>query len=139
MDNQTFNLVNVILLESTFTRDWVIDFNNKDFKTNLELDLGNTTNEGHLMVTVGIKYVAGIGDKHNINSSIKMVGIFTKPSASELPLETFANINAPAIIFPFIREHLASLSMKALINPILLQPVNFVKNAAEAKITSENK
>lgn len=67
-----------------------------------------------------------------------MVGLFTVPNNSPLPIEVFTNVNAPAIIFPFLREHLASISMKAGIQPIMLQPVNFVKNSEVEKNESEN-
>ena len=60
-----------------------------------------------------------------------MVGIFECPTETDvqLSIENFSKVNAPAIIFPFVREHLASVSMKAGINPILLPAVNFVKLA----------
>lgn len=60
-----------------------------------------------------------------------MLGVFEFGENLSLPLESFANINAPAIIFPYIREHLSNVSMKAGIQPILLPPINFVQLAKD--------
>jgi preprotein translocase subunit SecB len=62
-----------------------------------------------------------------------MLGIFEPSDWNDPHLENFANINAPAIIYPFIREHIASLTTKAKM-PYILPPFNFVelaKNKAE--------
>ena len=45
----------------------------------------------------------------------------------ENKLERFANINAAAIIFPFIRENAATISAKAGMSPIMIPVTNFVK------------
>ena len=59
-------------------------------------------------------------------------------SANSLPIDDFININAPAIIFPFIREHIANLSIKSLLPAILLPPINFVElNADNWKMGDE--
>ena len=44
-------------------------------------------------------------------------------------LENFGRINGAAIIFPYIREHISSLSIKAGIPPIVLPIVNFLNSA----------
>ena len=58
-----------------------------------------------------------------------MVGIFECIGESQLKdYEKFGKINGAAIIFPYIREHITNLSMKAGLGPIILPPVNFTKN-----------
>ena len=42
-------------------------------------------------------------------------------------MEEFGRINGASIIFPFLREHIANLAMKAGLGPIMLPPVNFQK------------
>ncbi|MEO6683784.1 MAG: protein-export chaperone SecB [Ginsengibacter sp.] len=56
---------------------------------------------------------------------VKMAGIFEKQGETALPIESFKEINAPAIIYPFVREHVASLTLKAGIGNVLLPSVNF--------------
>jgi preprotein translocase subunit SecB len=54
-----------------------------------------------------------------------MIGIFEKKGESVIDLENFGNVNGAAIIYPYIREHLTSLSVKAGVGIILLPPTNF--------------
>ncbi|AUD03269.1 hypothetical protein CWM47_16365 [Spirosoma pollinicola] len=44
-------------------------------------------------------------------------------------LDNFADINGPAILFPFVREIIASLTARAGIPTVLVQPLNFVDMA----------
>ncbi len=120
-----------MLLESSFSRKWIINVDDQDFVSDTKIAITNAGTPDSFNVTVHLTYVAGKGDDHEISADIKMVGVFSLPEDSVLPHEQFVNVNAPAIIFPFIREHLSSLSSKAGLNPILLQPVNFVKMAQD--------
>lgn len=126
----TYSLTHILLLESLFSRAWTINFEDARFKNNIDIEVNNSGIENDVSVTVQLKYRAGIDENVEISADIKMVGVFSLPAESDLPREQFLSANAPAIIFPFIREHLASLSVKAGINPILLQPINFVKLSA---------
>jgi preprotein translocase subunit SecB len=45
----------------------------------------------------------------------------------------FAEINCPAILFPFIRECIADITRRAGFNPLLLPAVNFVELARRQK------
>lgn len=127
-EQNIYSLLNVILLDSSFNREWTLSMNNPAFKGHSAVNVNHQQSPGHLHVFLELRYTAGIeDDKPEMQAFIKMVGVFTIPENPVPPLETFANINGPAIIFPFLREHLASVSMKAGINPIILQPINFVQ------------
>jgi preprotein translocase subunit SecB len=76
-----------------------------------------------------LDYEGELKADNKIEAKVKMLGNFEYAEDSSLSVEDFSKINAPAILFPFVREHLASVSMKAGISPILLPPVNFVKLA----------
>ena len=126
---QTYSIINIILLQSNFERDWIINLTHSEFTNHTDIKVTSQRSPEHLSVTVSLLYSAGIkGGKTEVKADIKMVGIFTVPTESELPIDVFTNVNAPAIIFPFLREHLASISAKSGISPIMLQPINFVKN-----------
>jgi len=134
MEKDTFKLLNIILIESSFKREPQIDFNNKDLHNNINIDVQNSTeNSNILYVTVIVDFDTSVDNKKFIFSRIKMLGVFEFGEKLPLSLDSFANINAPAIIFPFIREHLSNVSMKAGIQPILLPPINFVKLAEDKK------
>jgi|SRR6185312_3372663 len=133
MSTQSFALNQIILIESNFRRDLIINFGNKDFVNNTDMKVTHAQNDKELSVTVNMVFSSNEGDRSVVNADVKMAGLFTIPDNNDLPLDTFINVNAPAMIFPFIREHLSSLSLKAAINPILLQPINFVKLSNDNK------
>jgi preprotein translocase subunit SecB len=127
MANQDYSLLNIILLESTFKREWILNIDNPNVKNNTNINVSANTGPDNLNVIVELKFETLVDEKVEVVANIKMVGIFTAVDKPELPIEKFININAPAIIFPFIREHLASISVKAGMNVVMLQPVNFTK------------
>ena len=129
-----YKLLNIILLESNFKREPYIDFKNSKFNNNINIRTDNTSKDNSLFVTVTVTFSSKIKQKKVINAKIIMAGMFEFSHNPNLSLETFANINAPAIIFPFIREHLSNISIKAGIQPILLPPINFVNLAKEKQI-----
>ncbi len=128
----TYKLLHIIMLESYFKREANIDFNNVKFHNDIDLQMDSKQQDLLLYVSVTLHFNARSGDKILIGSKISMTGLFEIPKEKPvLSVEDFSKINAPAIIFPFIREHLANMSMKAGIQPILLPPINFVKLAEE--------
>ena len=132
-EQKSYNLQTILLLESHFTRTWSIDFDNPEFKNAVEINVEDTRTEEYLNVVVSLNFKAGVNEDYQIQSEIKMVGVFVGEQSGDLNIEQFATVNAPAIIFPFLREHLSSLSVKAGISPILLASVNFVKHSQNKK------
>ena len=133
MEKNSFKLLNILLIESAFKRASYIDFSSENVHNNIDIDIHNSITENILGVTVTLKFNTTIEDIEVISSKIKMTGNFEFSNNTNIPLEDFGNINAPAIIFPFIREHLSNVSMKAGIQPILLPPINFVNLAKKKK------
>jgi preprotein translocase subunit SecB len=58
-------------------------------------------------------------------SGVTMMGIFSVVAGNEnMDLEDFSRLNAPALVFPYIRETIASTSIKAGIPPVIIPPIN---------------
>lgn len=128
--NQEYTFTNVILIESTFKRVPVINFSSPDYKNDINLELEVQKQENQLSVFVTLFLTAGTTESPDVEAQVKMLGVFLKnEEINQIDMDTFGKINAPAIIFPFIREHIASVSSKAGIPTILLPPINFVKLA----------
>jgi len=54
-----------------------------------------------------------------------MIGYFSVMKGKEnMTLKEYSNINAPASIFPYIRETIASTTTRAGIPPVIIPPVN---------------
>ena len=59
---------------------------------------------------------------------VSFVGVFKRNGDSQiLDNEQFGRINGAAIIFPFVREHIANIALKAGLGSVILPPVNFTK------------
>jgi len=55
------------------------------------------------------------------------IGIFTLiPGEENMTFNDFTCANACALMFPYIREHITSISIRAAIKPIILQPINLL-------------
>lgn len=91
-----------------------------------------------LMTTLSVKVALNKGEIKEEFAAIEMQAIFEYGEQFAIPLETFAHVNAAAIIYPFIREHLANLAMKANMNRILLPPFNFVAFHERNKSEEDN-
>ena len=71
--------------------------------------------------------------KGAFNIKCSIVGLFEKEdSTSKMSLESFAESNAPALLFPYLREVISTTTLKAKIGPIVLPPVN-IRNILNTK------
>jgi len=130
-----FKLSEIYLLESNFKRDANIDFKDPSFKNNADITVRHQVVDDSLLhITVTLVFTAGKENLKEISAKIKMMGVFICESDTIIPIEQFAKANGPAIMFPFLREHLASVTLKAGINPILLPSVNFIRLSEENKV-----
>ncbi len=123
-----FKIAHIALLESHFKRETIITLDDnavkKDASINVEV---NINNENILYVTESFELKHTKDDIVEIIASIRILGIFEKVGESPLSLEDFGHVNGAAIIYPYIREHLMSLSTKAGLSPIILPPLNFTR------------
>ncbi len=133
--NQEYNFSNIILIESTFKRLPVVNFVSPEYKNDISIGIESQKEGNTLSVFLTVNVSSGNGDILDVEAKVKMAGIFQKNTeVNEIDMDSFGKVNAPAIIFPFIREHIASISSKAGIPTILLPPINFVKMAESETI-----
>jgi preprotein translocase subunit SecB len=122
-----FKINNLLLLESNFSRIINVTFDNPKVIQSIDVDVQIEVNDNTVIVTEVVKYNQIFNDIQEVSATIKMVGVFEKFGDSVLDLENFGNINGAAIIFPYIREHLTSLTSKAGLGLIIIPPFNFTK------------
>jgi preprotein translocase subunit SecB len=131
-----YKILNLALLESSFERKTNVTFDvdkvNRESETDVEVQ---KISEEQVLVTETLTFTqTSLEGDLEISAKIKMIGIFEKSGDTELSIDEFAKINAPAIIYPYIREHLSSLTTKAAVGTILLSPYNFqVKKVNEGE------
>lgn len=122
-----FRIINILLLESSFNRIQNVVFNNPEIKQEVNVDVNVSVNGNTVGVTEQVIYKQIFNDIEQVTAVIKMAGVFEKSGDSPLDLEQFGQVNGAAIIYPYIREHLSSLSAKAGLGLIFLPPVNLTK------------
>ena len=61
-----------------------------------------------------------------LHISVTMAGQFYITGEMDFSVNEFLDINAPSIIYPYIRQHIRTLSLEAGIKPIILPVLNFV-------------
>lgn len=127
-----FNVQNIILIESEFSRINHVQFDKENTKNNLDIHVDTAINGNIISVAETVTITQLYLEKEQVKIRVKMVGLFEQFGEALMPAETFGRVNGAAIIFPYIREHITSLSQKASIPPIILPTVNFA-NSEEVK------
>lgn len=129
-----FQLISITNIESLFKRENVIDENYNKAKNNLELNIAKHFDKEQFLVFLTVDLKQEFGGKNLVEVKATSVGVFKKNTeVSEDTLNGFCDVNAPAIIFPFIREIIANLSMKGGLQPIIIQPINFIELNKQGK------
>lgn len=127
-----FNVQNIILIESEFSRINQVLFDREHIQNNLDIKVDTAVNGKTINVAETVTITQLYSGQEQVRIKVKMVGLFEQFGDELMPAEVFGRINGAAIIFPFIREHIASLSQKASIPPIILPTVNFT-NSEDSK------
>lgn len=112
----------ILLSESLFKRK-------PDVKIPLDIKLDvnakHTINEEKKQLITQLQVCLN-SESDSVFGRFVFVGIFSTNDNSNMTLDEFSKNNAPALIFPYIREEIHNRSLKAGLPPILIQPVNLV-------------
>ena len=119
-----YQLISIILKDSLFRRD---DYLNppSNIKVDIKVQANNRENFLDSVVTV---IMENKENENNFEIVVTMIGIFEKIGAVPLSDDEFIGINAPAIVYPFIRQHIRSLSLDSGMRQIILPTINFEAN-----------
>lgn len=121
-----FQLKSIILVDSHLTRKANVNFKELQLDVEIGTGVGVKDNVVNVKLSVNVKQMENGTAQSEMSAT--MVGTFEKTGDSPLnDMEEFGRINGASIIFPFLREHIANLAMKAGLGPIMLPPVNFQK------------
>ena len=116
----------VLLLESSFKREPIIE-NNQVPKNHIHIEtqINPDNPNGKIVVNLFATLTSMLNDRKIYEVKVVMTGVFEKDGTPALDEERFKKINAPAIIYPFIREHIASTCLKAGLGSVMVPTVNF--------------
>ena len=128
-----FKIRKLYLVECSFHRLAEIQYgegpDGKKEVSNFSLNLEPVVQGSSVSCTLTLKYESSFGGVRQIDASVSYRAEFDFIGDVKVPPDEFGRINAPGIIFPFVREQLANLSSKADVRIVLLPPVNFVEMA----------
>lgn len=74
-------------------------------------------------------------DNKETEIKANFIGLYdsTNEVNDEFINSTFLKVNAPAILFPFIRSYISTITINAGLEPIILPTINFAAKAAAEK------
>lgn len=122
-----FNVTNVVF-------DRPHGFHSGDFQINIEHICNIQAENKNLFQIVFIVTISGKENQCYIQ--VKAIADFEAVGeVSEEIYQSFVNVNAPAIAYPYLRAFVSNIVLQAGMAPIILPPVNFTKanNPSEKK------
>jgi len=138
-NNTEYQIHKISLVKNLFIKSENIN-NNENFKQSIEIRVGEKTLENKVLVNVGVEILIGTEEEIiNVETSriyidTEYQGIFEITSdVDENQKKFFREVNAPTIIYPFVREHVLNITNRAQINPIIIPPHYFINNKSISK------
>ena len=128
----TLKIRSLVMMESSFTRLPTVTLDGTEvFEGNLELHAGEGLEKDQVFSDLVVYSRVRYKEEIQAEARVRMIGLFDTTDSTPEMKKGYAFVNCPAIIFPFIREHIASLFLKSGLKPFMLDPVNFVQLAQE--------
>ena len=125
------NLTRDVIITEVFQKKCLFErmsSSEDDTKINYSYSYGvviNDKNHGAAELILFADGVSGEGKKPLFQCEISFIGMFyLEKSKSKKMMQDFLDSEAPAILLPYIRESLSTLSIKAGLPPILLPPTD---------------
>lgn len=122
--NSGFTIKSLLLSESSFTRKPNVVFEG-DPQLNVSNNMGIKDNNIVVKLTVTLVHSANGEEDYRI--SVTMIGFFEHVGDTSITMDSFGKVNGPAIIYPFIREHIANIAWKGGLGSVIVPPLNFAK------------
>ncbi len=121
-------------IEKIFLRDMSVEvpnapeiFTAKDAPLiSIELtNVARSVSEGYFMVSLGITVTAKQAEKTAFLVEVSQSGIFLVKNIPDENIEMILATTCPNILFPYAREAISDLIVKAGFQSVLLNPINF--------------
>ena len=121
-------------IEKIFLRDASVEvptapdiFTLKD-APHIEIELNNvarSVSEGYFMVSLGVTVTAKHNEKTAFLVEVSQSGVFLVKNIPDESIEMLLATTCPNILFPYAREAISDLIVKAGFSSVLLNPINF--------------
>lgn len=109
------------------------DENTTDKKLDIELNQEGKVYENNLYESILDVYV--FNETKSLEIKAKLKGVFEFDNdLEEKAKKNFFNVNAPAILFPYLRAYITSLTALSGISPIILPTINLAARGKKQDI-----
>lgn len=131
----SFNLKEISLVSAIFQQKGEKITDSEEINLNIKTHYNNEQPLASVFLIVDVSIADADKATTKLEGSVTYKGIFeiVPAEADSDAVMSFLKINAPAILYPFVREYYADISSRANIGRLLLPPINFVKMAEENK------
>lgn len=114
----------IMLVKENFWRDYDVP---EDTKPDFKINMGWNVKDNIYFVELSTILRLLHDGKETLKLENTFVGIFSIVNDKEnMEIEAYVKNNAPALMFPYIREHISTITQKSGIRPILLPPINIL-------------
>ncbi|MCB9253010.1 MAG: protein-export chaperone SecB [Flavobacteriales bacterium] len=125
-----YHLKRIALVKSVFDR--AQNFYEPQKELSLKVNIKHEEGENAVTVFVNVTVLEDQGKLNNLTLDVTMAGEFEYKSNGgdelDLNFKEFVKVNAPAIIYPYVRQHIRNLTLDAgFKQPIILPILNFVR------------
>lgn len=98
-----------------------------DFKVNRKVEFVDDENNTMLVSLYVVIFEKPEENNYPFGLNIEVTGIFELDSSAIEKRNLFAETNAIAILFPYVRALVSTFTANANVSPLLLPPINVVK------------
>ena len=128
---------NIFITELSFQRAPEVS---TSLKYSFKDQIGSSVDEDKKTAQVNLKLELSETTRKEVTLTCCMIGLFDITEKDEMPisLDEFLSINAPALVFPYLRETVTNITLHSGINPIFIPTINF-KEIRDKKQEEEKK
>jgi len=116
----------ILLVEEEFWRDRVIP-ENLNVILSINIESGKMESRCSLLLECNLKLMSEETDAVEVcRLRARFMGYFIQtPGQENMEIDDFLKYNAPALMFPYVREHISTITQKAGLKPVYLPPMNW--------------
>jgi len=126
---------NIFISELSFQRAPEVS---TPIKYSFKVQIGSSIDEDKKTAQVNLKLELSETTKKEVTLTCCIIGLFDITEKDKMPisLNDFLSINAPALVFPYLRETVSNITLHSGVNPIFIPTINF-KEIRDKKLEEE--
>lgn len=114
----------IMLVKEGFWRDYDVP---EETIPDFNIGFGWSVQENNYIVELSTSLRLLHQEQEKLKLDSTFIGVFSVIDNNEnMNIEEYIKSNSAALMFPYIREHISTITQKAGIRPVLLPPINVV-------------